>query len=121
LLEVRYDAPDRKLALADLITVTLTTEGSSSLRTPIAPLELPANAPWLLVERSKLERETIDGKRLRYRLVYRFAQREPGKKVTFQFPDIKYADGATPQQIVSWLPVAFEVTTQISQPDQTTL
>jgi hypothetical protein len=116
-LEVSYDADTRKLALADLITVTLTVEGRPSLRTPVAPLELAPAAPWMLVERSKFVRETINASRVRYRLVYRFAPREPGKKVPFHFPDVKLRDGEEAEQTLNWVPIFFEVETHIAAPN----
>ncbi len=54
-LEVRCDGEKKSLALADTITVTLKIEGSPALRVQ-APLDLPAGASWILVERSKAER-----------------------------------------------------------------
>jgi hypothetical protein len=115
-IEVSYDGETRKLALADLITVTLTVEGRPLLRTPVAPLELAPSAPWVLVERSKFVRETINASRVRYRLIYRFAPREPGKKVPFHFPDVKFKDGDEAEQTVTWVPISFEVETQITEP-----
>src|SRR6516165_10668005 len=115
-LEVSYDTDTRRLALADLITVRLTVEGSSSLRAPLAPLQLPASAPWLLVERSALVREIVSGSRLRYQLTYRFAPREPGKKVPFHFPDVKCKDGDADDITLGWSPVIFEVETHIATP-----
>ena len=120
-LEVSYDGEPRKLALADLITVTLTVDGSPALRTPIAPLELAPSAPWILVERTKFVRETINPSGVRYRLTYRFAPREPGKKVPFHFPDVKFKDGEEAEQTRTWVSVFFEVETQIAAPDLTAL
>jgi hypothetical protein len=116
-LEVSYDKETRKLALADLITVTLTVEGSASMRTPVAPLELAPAAPWVLVERSKFVRETIHVSRVRYRLIYRFAPREPGTKVPFHFPDVKFKDGEEAEQTLTWVPISFEVQTHVAAPD----
>ena len=116
-LEVSYDADTRKLALADLITVTLTVEGRPSLRTPIAPLELAPAAPWVLVERSKFVRQTINDSSVRYRLTYRFAPREPGKKVAFHVPDVKLRDGEEAEQTLTWAPIFFDVETQIATPN----
>jgi hypothetical protein len=116
-LEIRFDAETPKLTLSDLITVTLTVEGNPSLRTPVAPLDLPPTAPWVLVERSGFPRENIDSTHVRYRLTYRFAPREPGKNITFHFPDVKFSEGASAEQKVSWDKITFEVETQIVLPD----
>jgi hypothetical protein len=120
-LTLQFDAPTPKLALADVLTVTLTIEGTASMRTPIAPLELPAAAPWMLVERSGFPRQSIAPARVRYRLTYRFAPREPGAKIPFSFPDIQIRDGANADQTIAWDTIPFEVETQIGQLDRTSL
>lgn len=117
-LEIRFDAANPKLALSDLITVTLTVKGSTALDVYGAPLDLPTPAPWLLVQRSKPQLETDDGRQT-WRMTYRFAPRAPGKAVVFAFPEVKYRDRA--DHSASWTPVAFEVETQIATPDRTTV
>jgi hypothetical protein len=109
---------EKTLSLADLITVTLTVEGSPALDVYGAPLELSAADPWLLVERSKAMRETIDPKRVRWRLTYRFAPREPGR-IAFAFPVVKYRDGD--EQTASWTPVSFDVHATVTTPDRADL
>jgi hypothetical protein len=116
-LEVTFDGATPKLALSDVIGVTLTVEGPKALRAPVAPLELPGAAPWVLVERSKLIKENVGPDRIRYRLTYRFGPREPGKKVTFQFPEVKVQSGDD-EQALTWKPVDFEVETQIAAADR---
>jgi len=106
----------RKLALADLITVTLTVEGSRALEVA-APLEAPAK--WLLVERSKAVRENVGAARVRWKLIYRFAPREPGDKIPFAFPEVKFVDGE--EQSASWTAITFEVASPIVAPDPSKL
>jgi hypothetical protein len=109
---------EKALSLADLITVTLTVEGSPALDVYGAPLELPAADPWLLVERSKASREALDSKRVRWRLTYRFAPREPGR-IPFTFPVVKYRDGD--EQVATWTPIAFDVRTATQKADRSAL
>jgi hypothetical protein len=118
-LEVRWDASGRKLALADQITVTLRIEGSPALDVYGAPLELGAQAKWILFERSRDTKETIGLKRVRWQLVYHFAPREPGQEVAFAFPEVKFRDGK--EYAVSWKPIPFEVVSEITAPDPTKL
>src|SRR5262245_33124104 len=80
-LEVHFDGDRPKIALPDLITATLTIEGSPALDVFKAPLDLPTAGPWALVQRSKAQREEIGAAKVRWKLVYRFAPREPGLKV----------------------------------------
>ncbi len=108
-LKVHVDAKNSEIALADLIEVSLTVEGDPDLLVK-APLELPSAAPWLLIERSEPTRESIGPRRIRWRLTYRFAPREPGKLV-FAFPPVKFRTGAAAEQSVAWEPIAFTVTT----------
>ena len=116
-LEVRFDAEKPTLALADLITVTVSVEGSSALRRPIAPLDLPASAPWHLVTRSTDKRETIGPDRMRWSLTYQFEPRGLDK-VPFTFPDVKYRDGASEERVAAWRPIDFTVTTRIGKADR---
>ena len=116
-LEVRYDADGRKLALADLITVHLTIEGSADLEVYGAPLELPGSAKWVLVERSKPVRESIDLKRVRWQLTYRFGSHETGKEILFAFPEVKFRDGD--EFTAAWTPIAFAVESQVGVADAT--
>lgn len=109
-LKVHVDAKNSAIALADLIDVTLTVEGSPYLLVK-APLELATTAPWLQVERSEPTREKIGPGRIRWRLTYRFAPREPGQLV-FAFPVVKFRAGAGAEQSVAWDPIPFTVTTQ---------
>ena len=118
-LEVRFDAPEPTLELADVITVTLTIEGSAALETPAAPPELAAAAPWMLLERTRPVRKTIGRDRRHWQITYRFAPRQPGKAVPFAFPNVKYQDGE--EYTASWRPLAFVVTTRIAAPDLTDL
>lgn len=121
-LEIAYDGDTRRLELPDLVTVTLTVEGSPALKTPIAPLALPANAPWLLVERSKmLVKDLADPPRKRYQLVYRFAPREPGAAIRLQFPAVKYREGDGAEQIATWTPLDFTVVSRVANPDRAPL
>ncbi len=121
-LEIRFDGAKPTLALADLITVALTVEGPPTLHAPIAPLELPGAAPWVLVERSKLSTQELkDPPRRRYQLVYRFAPREPGEKIPFHFPDVKFRDGGHDEQSVSWTPIDFKVETSLVHPERMAL
>lgn len=109
-IDIRWDAADGKLELADLIAVTLTVEGAKPLATPTALLELGDDAAWQLVQRSKASLETAGPQREKWRLTYRFAPREPGK-IAFAFPDVKYRDELGTEQTASWDPVWFEVKT----------
>jgi hypothetical protein len=78
---------------------------------------LPAAAGWGLVERSRDSRETIAPDKVRWRLTYRFAPREPGEKVPFQFPDVAYRDGDN-EYIASWQPEVFTVETRVGKSDK---
>jgi hypothetical protein len=109
-LKVQFDGQDAKIALADLIDVTLTVEGGPDLIVK-APLELPTSAPWTLIERSEPTRRPIGAGRIRWRLTYRFAPRQPGK-LAFAFPDVKFRAGTGAEQSVGWDPIPFTVTTQ---------
>lgn len=120
-LEVHYDGDARRLALSDLLTVTLTVEGTPLLRTPLAPLELPAAAPWKVEERTKPSRESIRGNRVRWQIIYRVSPQQPGKAIAFQFPDVKFRAGDEDEQTVTWAPIPFEVVTQITLPDRSAL
>jgi hypothetical protein len=111
-LEIRYDGDTPRLALSDQIKVTLTVEGSPALDVFKGPLDLPAAAMWVLVERSRDSRESIGPGRVRWKLVYHFAPREPGEKIVFHFPDVSFRDDDK-DQTVSWTPLEFAVVTQI--------
>ncbi|MBI2806415.1 MAG: hypothetical protein HYX68_15655 [Planctomycetes bacterium] len=109
-LQVRWDAAEPTLGLADWITVTLTVEGPTPLPTPTAPLQLATDAKWQLVTRSGLTREAVGANRERCRLSYRFAPRQPGK-VAFAFPDVTYGSASKDAMTVSWQPIWFQVRT----------
>lgn len=109
-LKVHVDAPNSEIALADLIEVTLTVEGSPDLIVK-APLEWPTATPCLLIDRSEATREKIGPERIRWQLKYHFAPREPGQLV-FAFPAVKFRDGAGAEQAVAWEPIPFTVKTQ---------
>lgn len=104
-LEIRWGSAARKLALADVVDVALTVEGTSKL-VVAAPLEM---APWLLLERSVPVREPIGAGRIRWRITYRFAPREPGE-LMLAFPPVKVGDGAA-EETAAFDPVAFTVET----------
>ena len=104
------------IALADTITVTLTVDGTPALRVD-APLDLPRSAKWQLVERTKPDREAMGPDQVRWRIVYRFAPREPGE-IVFAFPDVKFRDRDDQDQSASWDPVVFTVKTKITQLDR---
>jgi Clp amino terminal domain, pathogenicity island component len=114
-LEVSWEGDERKLGLADQITVTLRIEGNEALNVYGAPLDLGAKANWLLVERSKDTKMPIRAKRVRWQLVYKFAPREPGREIAFAFPEVRYRDGD--ERAITWEPITFEVTTQITAPE----
>lgn len=120
-LEVLCDGDARRLALSDLLTVTLTIEGTPLLRTPLAPLELPAAAPWKVEERTKPSRASLRGNRVRWQIIYRISPQQPGKEVAFQFPAVKFRDGDGDEQTATWAPISFEVVTQIAAPDRSAL
>src|ERR1051325_6139640 len=89
-LEIRFDGPTPKLALAlaDLLTVKLTVEGRAGLRVR-APDRFAADFPWLLVELSKVERSPLGSERETWRLVYKLAPRGPGRKIALRFPNVQ--------------------------------
>jgi hypothetical protein len=115
-LTIHHPGNTPTIALADTITVTLTVNGSSTLRVQ-APLELPRSAKWQLVERSKSDRETIGPEHERWRLVYRFAPKEPGE-LSFAFPEVKFRDRDDRDQSATWEPITFTVKTQITKLDR---
>jgi hypothetical protein len=115
-LTIQHPGNTPTIALADTITVTLTVDGSTTLRVQ-APLELPRSAKWQLVERSKADRDSIGPERVRWRLVYRFAPREPGE-VSFAFPEVKFRDRDDQDQSATWEPITFTVKTQITKLDR---
>jgi hypothetical protein len=116
-LEIRFDAEKPTLTLADLITVTVNVEGTSALRRPVAPLDLPFSAPWRLVTRSTDKRESIGPDRVRWSLTYQFEPRGLDK-VPFAFPDVKFRDGDGEERVARWRPIDFTVTTQIGKLDR---
>jgi hypothetical protein len=115
-LTIEHPGETPAMALADTITVTLTVDGSPGLRVQ-APLELPRSAKWQLVERSKPERAPMGPERVCWRIVYRFAPREPGE-VSFAFPEVKFRDRDDQDQSVTWDPVKLTVKTQITKLDR---
>lgn len=118
-LEIRFDSLTPKITLADVITVKLEVEGTTALRVK-APDRFPTDYPWQLIELSKVERTPIDAKRVRWRLTYKFAPREPAKKVALAFPEIRLRESDDPEEerALTWEPVDFEVTTSITDPDR---
>lgn len=110
MLEVRFDADKPKIALADVIDVTLTVEGPPDL-VVIAPLQWATNAPWQQLDRSAPTREPAGAGRIRWRISYRFAPREPGD-LEFAFPPVKFRAGDGQEQAVAWEPIPFTVITQ---------
>ena len=111
-LEFRTPGPGKRLALADVLSVTLTVEGE----TPIvvdAPLAMPADSPWLLVKRTRPTQTPIDAKRERWRIAYEFAPREPGILV-FHFPDVLVGPG----HVTSWKPDSLEVKISIGDAEK---
>jgi hypothetical protein len=119
-LELHFPGEVPRLGLADLLGVTLTIEGHESLRVR-APEQLPAGAPWLLVERSTPERQSIGTKRVRWQLRYRFAPREPGKKIPFQFPDVVVREKEDEDQQIQFKPIDWVVVTSIAAADSAEL
>jgi hypothetical protein len=117
-LTIRYDAEKPRLALSDLITVTLEVEGKKTLRVSAAD-RFPASFPWLLVELSRVERTPLEGDRVHWRLRYTFAPREPGKQ-SFAFPEVKLRESNDEKddRSIAWSPVDFDVTTAIADPDR---
>jgi hypothetical protein len=111
--EVRFDGDEPALALADLIEVTLTIEGGAGLVVQ-APLELGGTEPWLLVERTRPTRDPLGKERIRWRITYRFAPREPGK-LEFALPAVKFRAGDGPEQTATFDPIVFTVTTQAGE------
>ncbi len=109
-LEVRFDANMPTIALSDTIEVALTVEGPPGLIVQ-APLDLPTTIPWLQLDRSKPTREKIGSGRIRWRITYRFAPREPGN-LEFAFPPVKFRAGSQAEQTVVWDSIAFRVATQ---------
>jgi hypothetical protein len=103
-LELRFDGETPRLALADLLSVTLTVEGHESLRVR-APHELTATEPWQLVERSIPQRIPVGTDRVRWQLHYKFAPREPGTKVPFAFPEVAFREKDDDERSVTFDPV----------------
>lgn len=106
-VEIRWDSSNRALALSDLITVTVIVAGPAPLPTPAAPLGLPADAKWQLVQRSRPVRE-VNGAKERWQLTYLFAPREPGK-LQFLFPPVKYRGSDGVEELADWEPIEFDV------------
>jgi hypothetical protein len=103
------------IALSDTIVVSLKVEGTSALVVELPP-ELPADAPWTLIERSAVQREMAGPDRMIMSIRYVFAPRQPGKKIEFKFPNVKYRDGLEIESI-AFTPDYYEVTTQINDAD----
>jgi hypothetical protein len=114
-LTVRFDGKG-ELALSDLVRVTLEVVGGPELLVD-APLMLPDNAPWLLVERSGVTR-TPHGDGVKWRLEYSFAPREPGE-LQFVYPAFRWREGKTEWQSATFDPIPIRVVTQIAKVDRT--
>jgi hypothetical protein len=107
-LEVRFDADQPTIALADEINVALSVEGPADLFV-LAPLEWATTDRWQQLDRSEPTREPIGSGRIRWRVTYRFAPREPGE-LQFAFPPVKFRAGTEAEQTVAWAPILFTVT-----------
>ncbi len=113
---VRLQLPeDRTIALSDTIAVSLCVRGGPKLMVE-PPKDLGPAAPWVLVTRSAPQRKALSNGDELWCMTYTFAPRQPGEKIPFAFPDVKYRDGDA-DETASFPPAQFKVTTQIANPD----
>lgn len=113
-VRLQIDADDT-VRLSDTIRATVTITGSASLIVESVG-ETPPDASWSLVERSPVRREKIDDTRLQWSVTCSFAPQEPGEKVPFTFPALRYRDGAGVHTI-TFAPVDIKVVTRIGEAD----
>ncbi len=112
-LEVRFEP---KLTLADTITATLVVEARPGWEIS-RPRDLPTTAKWLLVDRSKEERESLPAGWTRWRQTYRFAPKEPGD-LPFTFPDVGLRDPNAGEKAISWNAIPIQVAVPAVSPDR---
>jgi hypothetical protein len=111
-LVIRADSSGNGIALADVLTVTITVEGGADLQVD-APSRLPEDAPWILLRREPARKSQPAPGRTLWRMSYELAPQTRGV-LKLQFPPLRYRE-ARDWQSVTWEAISVTVTSQVAQ------
>ena len=119
-LELKCDNQRDDLALADLLTLSLTIEADQ----PITVEEwkpLSDKSAWTVVDRSRSRASKTETGRHRWQQSWFLAPAQPGDAVPLEVASLRWKQGDGDWQAATWPKQSMKVTTLIRQPDVKTL